>query len=81
MTTDKNELLCRECGWHGDEPLKADNPFSPGSIITACPDCLEIEQLRVVCEIDACTKEATCGTPTDDGYIRCCGEHYSALQA
>jgi len=77
-----NELLCRECGWLGkmNEVMKAPNPFDNGTI-TACPECRTIEDLAVVCDIPDCNKEATCGTPTDNGYKRCCGEHYIGLTA
>ena len=30
------------------------------------------------CQRDGCHEEATCGTPTPDGYKRLCGEHYGA---
>lgn len=33
------------------------------------------------CEYPGCVEWATCGTPTSDGYKRCCGEHYRAYQA
>ena len=32
------------------------------------------------CERDGCHKEATCGTPTPDGYKRLCGNHYTEAQ-
>lgn len=76
----KNELLCRECGYLGFEALIAPNPFDKEDILEACPECLEINSLRMVCEIQGCKKEADCGTPTDKGYVRCCGDHYIALQ-
>lgn len=28
------------------------------------------------CQREECREEATCGTPTDDGYSRLCGRHY-----
>lgn len=31
------------------------------------------------CQAEGCHDEATCGTPTPDGYKRLCGEHYRAI--
>jgi len=77
-----SKLLCLECGWVGTyhDILSAKNPFQKGEII-ACPECKEIGHLSFVCEVDGCEKEATCGTPTKGGYLRCCGEHFRKLKA
>lgn len=74
-------LRCNECGWIGDisEQLTAPNPFEFGQVV-ACPRCKLVEELRVVCEVGTCTNEATCGTPTSRGYVRCCGLHYGQLR-
>ena len=75
-----NKLLCRECGWQGTEPLTATSPFDENNILTACPECLDVNNLVGVCEVKGCTEEATCGTSTESGYLRCCGKHFDALQ-
>jgi len=31
------------------------------------------------CQAEGCKKEATCGTPTKDGYKRLCGSHYNEV--
>lgn len=33
------------------------------------------------CQIEGCHQEATCGTPTPDGYKRLCSEHFGEQQA
>ncbi len=32
------------------------------------------------CEVAGCREWATCGTPTHDAYVRCCGKHFAELQ-
>lgn len=32
------------------------------------------------CQVPRCHKQATCGTPTPDGYKRLCGPHFKAAQ-
>jgi len=80
MRANENDLVCRECGWIGkySEILKAPNPFEDGELM-ACPQCKHVEDLRILCEAADCNQEATCGTPTDDGYIRCCIRHWRTL--
>jgi hypothetical protein len=34
---------------------------------------------EIKCQAEGCIKEATCGTPTKDGYKRLCGKHYKIL--
>jgi hypothetical protein len=33
------------------------------------------------CDMDGCSKRATCGTPTKDGYKNVCSKHYQQLSA
>ncbi len=75
-----SKFLCRECSWVGDEYLKAPNPFDKNDSLAGCPKCLDVNTLVGVCEIENCNKEATCGTPTDKGYVRCCGKHYREVK-
>ena len=71
------KVLCRECDWHGlsGELLEAQNPFELSIQILGCPRCKSIDSLLVACDEPNCWKEATCGTPTENGYRRTCGEH------
>ena len=32
------------------------------------------------CQIVGCNRQATCGTPTPEGYRRLCGEHYTEAE-
>lgn len=77
------KLMCQDykCNWAGmsDDVLNAPNPFEDGEI-TACPKCKAIEELTSACGIDGCWHAATCGTPTADGYVQCCGKHFQELQ-
>ena len=68
----------RSCGWRGFELdiLVADNPFVKGEKLYACPHCQQMENLDLVCEIEGCWEQATCGTPTEKGYLRMCGKHF-----
>ena len=61
-----NKCLCNECGWIGEagEVLDAPNPFSAEDRVSGCPRCFSITSITI-----------TCGTPTDIGYVRSCGEH------
>ena len=71
-------LRCNEhrCGWIGTpgEILRAPNPFEDGEL-HACPLCRDIGNLRECCDEPECFTEATCGTPTADGYRRTCFSH------
>lgn len=73
------KLICNDhrCGWQGTEAemLRADHPFQPGVEILGCPKCRETDTLRYACDEPGCWKEATCGTPTLDGYRSTCGKH------
>jgi len=74
-----NKVVCHEfrCKWHGetDEMLSAKNPFRDGDMIYACPKCKEINSVVTACDETDCWKEATAGTPTDNGYRQTCSEH------
>jgi len=71
------KLVCKECGWQGldDALLRAPNPFEPDETIYACPKCLWINNATVACDEPGCWKEATCGTPVENGYRRTCFMH------
>lgn len=72
---------CTECDWRGpkDAILKAPNPFAQQEILWGCPNCHSVQDMREICMQEGCENEATCGTPTPDGYKRLCGEHYAAI--
>jgi hypothetical protein len=71
-------LVCTEwqCLWVGPESdaLQAPDPFNSGATLLACPDCRE-QSLRMCCDEPECIDEATCGTPTLEGYRHTCGKH------
>ena len=71
---------CRACGWIGTDPLAAENPFDNQATVCACPHCRSICELFVICEVEGCTQEATCGTPAaDGGYVWCCMKHFDEI--
>lgn len=74
-----NKRVCTECEWHGTEEqmLTAPNPFAGAEyeLIVGCPNCLEVETLRVACDEPDCWKLVTCGTLTKSGYRSTCGDH------
>ena len=69
---------CSECGWKGrdTELLTAVNPFDEYDDVCGCPDCHAVESDIQVCDVADCWNEATCGFPTDHGYMRTCGKHF-----
>jgi hypothetical protein len=72
------QLVCEEwrCRWCGpeSEALRAPDPFNEGDTLIACPKCRE-QTLHTCCDEPTCTMEATCGTPTPEGYRWTCGKH------
>jgi len=50
------------------EALYAPNPFDPDDTLIGCPLCKSVSSLVQACDVRECWQEATCGTPTDDGY-------------
>ena len=73
----KNLWRCEECREVMDENdfLKAKNPFDKTEEIYGCPNCKTIDSFVQICDVEGCNIEATCGTPTKDGYRRTCGFH------
>lgn len=60
-----------------NEVLWADHPFAleAGEKITGCPKCREPNTLYLACDEPGCWDEASCGTPTPNGYRQTCGDH------
>lgn len=81
-TTPTTKIRCSECGWTGpaDDRLIAVNPWREAEMIEGCPVCREPVEFQRLCDEPGCTQDATCGTPSPEGYRRCCGEHYQATQ-
>jgi hypothetical protein len=77
--TEPGKVECNECKWQGRE-AEADRVSDPkpGSnmVWEICPNCREANTLVRICDEPGCWKDATCGTPTPDGYRRVCGGHY-----
>jgi hypothetical protein len=74
---------CPECGWVGNarDLLRAASPFNDEDQIEGCPMCTAVTQFEILCQVENCLKEATCGTPLPDGsYVRCCGDHYRVFE-
>lgn len=71
------KIRCDECNWRGQasEVLTAPNPFDESEDIEGCPNCKTIGELFVVCDEPDCWRNATCGTPTKNGYRQTCGKH------
>ena len=65
------------CRWIGDdsEVLRAPDPFNEGDELRACPACRVVESIIMACDVEGCTKDGSCGTPTEEGYRWTCWEH------
>jgi hypothetical protein len=72
-----DKRVCIDCQWRGTvaEMLTAPNPFDPTDTIVGCPRCRQVETLRVACDEPECWREASCGTPTPNGYRSTCATH------
>ncbi len=77
MNTETTKRICPECyaKVHADHILTAPNPWLDGDTIHGCPECKSPVQFREVCDEPGCWNEASCGTPTPNGYRRICGQH------
>lgn len=82
MTDENTQIRCPDCGWTGTmaDRLIAANPWQDFETIEGCPVCREPVEFQRLCDEPGCTQDATCGTPSLEGYRRCCGEHYQAIQ-
>jgi len=71
------KVKCNECAWKGVESaiLTAKNPFYEGDIINGCPQCKSVDTIIYACDEPECWLDASCGTPTDNGYRSTCGKH------
>jgi hypothetical protein len=69
--------LCEDCGWLGAEAdlARAEHPFIANDEIHGCPSCGEVTDLAMACDEDGCSRPATCGMPTPEGYRHTCGPH------
>lgn len=75
------KVYCDACDWKGTrkEVLKAESPFDPMDTIEGCPVCKSVHTMIEACDVDGCFKQTSCGFPTDNGYMRTCGKHYTEL--
>lgn len=58
------------------ELLTAPNPFDTEQEITGCHKCAAVNSFTMLCDVDGCEGEVTCGWPNDGGYRRTCFRHY-----
>jgi hypothetical protein len=77
MSGEIYKAMCPDCEWRGtsDLLLRAPNPFDSGDIAIGCPSCKALIMPTVACDEPKCWKEASCGTPTPEGYRQTCGAH------
>jgi hypothetical protein len=57
------------------EVLDARNPFCSQDIISGCPKCFSVNEIRGTCDYPGCWEPDTMGTPTANGYRRTCWKH------
>jgi hypothetical protein len=59
--------VCNECYAHVEsgQELTAPNPFRPGDLLYGCPECREINALRLCCDEPGCWSMASCGAQPD----------------
>lgn len=72
-----NSWRCKVCGWSGmaEQFLTAPNPFNAVDTINGCPNCLEVSEVEMLCDMPDCKQAVSCGTPTPSGYRNTCSEH------
>ncbi|MEY4376120.1 MAG: hypothetical protein RJB26_670 [Pseudomonadota bacterium] len=70
--------ICKSCDWigNGAEVLRAPSPFDAAETIVGCPKCKAVEDMAQACDEPGCTRQATCGFQTKQGYRQTCGEHF-----
>ena len=68
--------ICEECDWVGTDGdlLSAPDPFNEGCLIYACPTC-HLMTISRACDVDGCKFLASCGEPTENGYVFTCSRH------
>jgi hypothetical protein len=68
---------CRDCGWTGsaDKMLHGVHPFRETECVNECPDCFDMENFELLCDVKGCNKEANCGWPSENGYRNTCHNH------
>lgn len=76
----ENRWRCTECDWRGYKLLVAPNPFDTEQSICGCPNCKDVGQFVSACMVDDCKQDASCGTPTPDGYKWLCSTHYAETE-
>jgi hypothetical protein len=76
ITMRQRKWICQECNLISTEFLTAPSPFDPADTVIGCPHCHAVNAIVQVCEHDGCKQIATCGSPTPEGYIRTCGQHF-----
>jgi hypothetical protein len=69
---------CRECEWIGEttQLLQAENPFELGDTLYGCPKCRSVNCFIRLCDEQGCTRDASCGWPSEEGYRQTCGKHW-----
>lgn len=69
--------LCEECATiiPDSQLLVATHPFDAAEKIYGCPECKGVAFVRA-CDRSDCDREASCGTPTPDGYRNTCSAHW-----
>lgn len=67
---------CREIGFY---LIRAYRELVAGLELEITGGELEDQEDSLLCEIEGCKREATCGSPTDEGYKRLCGKHFNEV--
>jgi hypothetical protein len=81
MTEFLSRIKCDCCEWvfKSDDALVGKNPFEPNLTVYGCPNCKEIEDFVVLCDVATCHEKATCGSPVGEDYHQLCGKHFREL--
>ncbi len=68
---------CLRCAWIGtrEAMLEAPHSFLTDEIVLGCPSCREIDKFELMCDVEDCPNEATCGLLSAAGYRRICRHH------
>jgi len=73
---------CGECfKLFAHKDIPKDHLVGSGIEVSLCDKCQSIDSFTQICQVSGCKRIATCGTPHDPEYLRCCRIHYDAIQA
>ena len=76
-----NRYRCQSCHgiFPGDLMLTAPSPFDVNDELRGCPLCKAPERIKMLCDVEGCYLDYSCGFSTPTGYRLTCFKHYEEL--